>query len=288
MNHNMSNLRIHLNAGVLWNLPDVSRVPRTGGDIDWHAVRAAGYNGLQHYFPEPAAIAAGLEMSGMARVLSTGDALRTARQHREWGFVCSTWHVGTGLESDTEMDALAAATLDAAAATGLPIYIETHRATMTQDIRRTLDLIERFPQLRFNADLSHWYTGHEMRYGDFEIKLAVLAPIFARTRFVHGRIGHSCTMQLALSEARKHPCWEDWRRMWAECLRGMQAAHNGEPTVFAPELLPAVMTHAGQTHRLNYAALNNGKELTDRWEESLELVALIRALEAGCDGSIDE
>lgn len=281
----MRQLRIHLNVGVLWNLPDGSRAPRLESDIDWHAVRAAGYTGLQHYVPEPAAIAAGMEMSGMGRVLSPGNALATARQHREWGFVCSTWHVGTGLESDTEMDALAAATLDAAAATGLPIYIETHRATMTQDIRRTIDLTERFPELRFNADLSHWYTGHEMRYGDFDAKFAALAPIFARTRFIHGRIGHSCAMQLALAEAREHPCWEDWRRMWSECLRGMQTAQDGEPIIFAPELLPAVMTHAGQTHWLNYAALDNGKERTDRWQESLDLVALIRRLEHEYKGS---
>jgi hypothetical protein len=281
----MSNLRIHLNAGVLWNLPADSCAPREGGEIDWQAVRAAGYCGLQHYFPEPSAIAAGLEMSGMGRVLLPDEATALARQHREWGFVCSTWHVGTGLETDAEIDALAAATLNAAAATGLPIYVETHRATITQDIRRTLELTERFPDLRFNADLSHWYTGHEMRYGDFDAKFAALAPIFARTRFIHGRIGHSCAMQIAVAEARDHPCWDDWQRMWSQCLLGMRSAEASEPVVFAPELLPAVMTHAGQTHRLNYASLQDGEERTDRWQESLDLVGLIRALDNEWQGS---
>jgi len=226
------------------------------------------------------AIAAGLEMSGMARIVEPGEAAKVAAQHHEWGFVCSTWHVGTGLESDTEMDALAGAVLNVAARTGLAVYIETHRATMTQDIRRTLDLCTRFPDLRFNADLSHWYTGLEMRYGDFDRKLAMLAPIFARTRYIHGRIGDSCTMQLPLAEAREGPAWQDYQRLWRSCLTGFSEASADEPTIFAPELLPHVFEHDGTLHRLNYARLVDGVEVSDRWAEALELVALITAIEA--------
>jgi hypothetical protein len=45
------------------------------------------------------------------------------------------------------------------------------------------------------------------------------------------------------------------------------------------------MTHAGQTHRLNYASLQDGEERTDRWQESLDLVGLIRALDNEWQGS---
>lgn len=272
--------RQHINIGNLWTLPGDSKTPLHEDAPDWPAIRNAGFVGLQHYFPDPAALAAGLEMSGMGRVTAPAEVEPLAAQHKEWGFICTTLHVGTGLETDSEMDALAAAVLEASAKHGLPLYIETHRATMTQDIRRTLDLCGRFPDLRFNADLSHWYTGHEMRYGDFEAKLAALAPIFERVRYMHGRIGDSCTMQLPLAEARENQCWEDYAAMWSACLTGFAQAKADEPTVFAPELLPREMEFAGTVHKLNYAKMIDGKELSDRWSEALEMTEFVRELEA--------
>lgn len=272
-------LKLHINAGNLWTLPEWSTVPRRADQIDYEAVKGAGFVGLQHYFPDPAAIEAGLEMSGMARITTPQEARPIADQHKAWGFVASTWHVGDGFERDDEMDALAGAVLDAAVASGLPIAIETHRATMTQDIRRTLDLIERFPDLRFNADLSHWYTGLEMRYGDFDAKLDRLGPVFERVRFMHGRIGHSCTMQLPLATARDHPCWQDYIRLWTACFEGFgRTAAPDEAFIFAPELLPDAVEFQGETHRLNYAPLTDGAETSDRWTEALELADHARNL----------
>jgi hypothetical protein len=37
----------------------------------------------------------------------------------------------------------------------LSIYVETHRATATQDVRRTVDLVSRISEVRFNGDFSH-------------------------------------------------------------------------------------------------------------------------------------
>lgn len=266
-------------------MPTSSAAPLDESGTDWRAVRNAGFVGLQHYFPEPAAIEAGLEMSGMARITDPEEARPIAMQHKAWGFVCSTWRVGTGFESDAEMDAPARATLDASSDSGLPVYIETHRATMTQDMRRTTDLCSRSPDLKFNADLSHWYTGAEMRYGDFEAKLAALAPVFERTRFMHGRIGHSCTMQLPLEQARDHECWEDYRAMWRLCLEGFANANENEPTVFAPETLPASVDFQGTTHRINYATLHEGEEVGDRWRDALAMLEVMDALNAEREGT---
>ena len=70
----------------------------------------------------------------------------------------------------------------------LPIYAEMHRATIFQDNWRTVQFVRRFPELRFNGDFSHWYTGSEMAYGGFENKLRFIAPVLERIRFVHGCI----------------------------------------------------------------------------------------------------
>lgn len=106
------------------------------------------------------------------------------REHKAAGLDATTLHLGTGFESDSEIDAMVASVLEDSAKHNYPLYIETHRATLTQDIKRTLDLIERFPSVRFNADLSHYYTGHEMTYaGEFQTRMAHLKPIFQRTRY---------------------------------------------------------------------------------------------------------
>ena len=109
----MSALVTHLNAGNLSGLPTWSGGPRFGDAHYWEAVKTAGYTGVQHYWPENEAMAAGLTMSGMGRVTAPEAMRPLAAQHKAWGFVATTLHVGTGLETDIEMDRLAAAVLDA-------------------------------------------------------------------------------------------------------------------------------------------------------------------------------
>lgn len=265
----------HLNAGNLWSLPEDSAVPRLeSGEIDYAQIKASGVLAIQHHFPDEPVLAAGLAMTGMGRLLSAGDARGIAETQKGWGFLNSTWHVGTGLETDAETDQLIAALLEAQAATGLMITIETHRATVTQDIRRTLSIIERFPDIRFTADLSHWYTGHEMTYGDIGAKLDVMAPIFERVRYMHGRIGTPCCAQVALSGADDGRAFvHHFRDMWTRCATGFAAtAKPGETLPFAPELLPYSVEFAGAEHKLYYARQlgsgDNAPEESDRWQQA--------------------
>ncbi len=74
------------------------------------------------------------------------------------------WSEGpTGFETPAEASALVEATLQSSAGHAVPVLIETHRATLFQDPARALALVGEFPELRFTADLSHWYTGVELR-----------------------------------------------------------------------------------------------------------------------------
>jgi hypothetical protein len=149
-------------------------------------------------------------------------------------------------------------------------------------MRRTLDLVERHPELRFNADLSHWYTGLEMPYGDFEAKLEALAPVFARVRFLHGRIGDSGSMQVALEGREDEPFVAHFREMWRRCFRGfLDTAAPGDTIVFAPELLPARLGDGERAVHFNYArrfrdANGEWREESDRWTEALQLCEIAR------------
>jgi hypothetical protein len=68
------------------------------------------------------------------------------------------------------------------------IVVETHRATITQDSWRTVQITKGFPEVRFNRNFSHYYCGQELAYGDWSSKLAFMEPIFERVGFIHGRI----------------------------------------------------------------------------------------------------
>jgi hypothetical protein len=173
------------------------------------------------------------------------------------------------MESDDEGARLIEAVLAASARHRVPLYVETHRATLFQDLQRTVQFVGRFPELRFNGDFSHWYTGSEMVYGGFEAKVAYIQPVIERVRFVHGRIGSPGCMQVALSQDDPALYVAHFRELWTRCFAGyLRAAPVQQPFLtFTPELLaPGIF----------YARTFQGAEESDRWQQSLVLAEIAR------------
>lgn len=271
-------LRLELNIGVLMELPEWSVAPRLPQRPKlWDALRAAGYEGVQ-LADDPAQVkAAGLAgATASGRVNKPGEALALARQWQAHGFDCATLHVGTELD-DTELAIDTCADIVAASAeAGFPLYVETHRATITQDGWRTLRLVEAVPGLRINGDFSHWYTGHEMTYGDLEAKWAAYAPVFERVRFIHGRIGNSSHMQVDLGDGdpATYPQVTHFEEMWTRCFQGFLAtAGPGDYICFAPELLFPSINYARLVAKGTGGAL---EEEGDRWTQSLLLTRIAK------------
>jgi hypothetical protein len=167
--------------------------------------------------------------------------------------------------------------LDASARHAYPLFVETHRATITQDMRRTIDLIARFPALRFNADLSHYYTGSEMAYGDILAKFEFLSPVFERVRFIHGRISDPSAAQVTVEDNETRPFLAHFQEMWRRCFAGYRrSGEHALPLVFAVELLPYRLDISGRTHWTCYAhqrrnASGDWEEESDRWTQAERL-----------------
>ncbi|MDZ4371454.1 MAG: hypothetical protein U1C74_08555 [Phenylobacterium sp.] len=269
-------LRKDMNYVTFLALPAWSQGPGSGHADILDALRAAHIEALQAREPEPFQ-SAGFGVTGMGRIVAIEDAEAVARRGAELGFQATTVHLGDGLETDAEADRLMAATLEASHRHGHPLHVEIHRATLTQDMRRTLSLTERFPDVRFTADLSHWYTGLEMTYGDFMAKLDRLAPVFERVRMIHGRIGDSGCMQVGMSVAPDREAIGHFREMWRRCCAGfLVGARPGDVLPFAAELLPNAVMWQGQRAALNYARLVPGpdgalREESDRWRDAERL-----------------
>jgi hypothetical protein len=273
-------LKVYLNLGTLVDLPENSIWPRLAGIEAMIALKAAGFEGVQDGDPKLAQ-KAGLGSAGSGRVDSPGDAEPLARRLKDLGHQAATVHVGSGFENDAEMDSLVGAILEASVHVDFPIFIETHRATITQDVWRTIQLAKRVPAVRFNGDFSHYYTGQELPYGDFDAKLRAMQPIFDRVRFMHGRIGNSSCMQVDIADGHApvpqafgiHDFLNHYRRIWRRAMAGfLSAAQAGDYLVFAPEILsPSI--YYGRKFSGPDGSL---REESDRYAQSLVYARIAR------------
>ena len=255
------------------DLPEWSAGPTSAVADRYAALRKAGYEAVQSLTHREVS-EAGLIPTGIGRILDDVDEIRElVIEHRDAGCDCTTLQVGTGLESDETMDRLADAMLTIAAQEGYRLYLETHRATMTQDIWRTLRLVERFPELRFNGDFAHWYLGHELTYGDMDMKFAAMAPVFERTRFLHLRISSNAHAQLRASDPDEAVHLDYYRRMWTAACEGfLSEAKPGEYLAAHPELLPPRSGYPNRIHGVRGGV----QEECDRWSEAAFLLAVVR------------
>lgn len=264
-----------ISAVTGWALPAWSEGPTGSSDL-YEAAAVAGYEGIQVFLPQQAAEAVA---AGMTKV----SAISPARTAPEADAVIGMWsgggadsltlHLGTGFETADEALALVEATLRSSAAHGVPVFVETHRATLFQDPARTLTLVERFPELRFTADLSHWYTGVELVYGDFEAKIGALQPVFDRCRMIHGRISDPGCIQVAVRPDDQTVHVEHFRRMWAAVVEAAAERPDVEELPFVVELLPSSAHYARTVDRGD-----GPEEEVDRWTQAVLLWEIAKSL----------
>ena len=268
-------LRFYMNWMAFDSFPRDSAVRCATFEENLDGLSAAGFQGIQ--FAEPAASAAlascrarGMGVAASGRVNEPSEAAALAERLAGDGYECATLHVGWGLEDDHQADALLESVLRASVRWRVPFYIETHRATVCQDMWRTVQLVKRFPEMQFNGDFSHWYAGQEMVYGGFAKKLSFIQPVLDRVGFLHGRIANPGCIQVAIdsAEANGADYVDHFRQMWTASMRAFLSRHDAPPFLcFTPELLAP---------DIYYARTFGGVEESDRWKQSLLLNEIAR------------
>ena len=142
---------------------------------------------------------------------------------------------------------------------GFAYFIETHRNNIPETLNQALDLIKIAPDLRFTGDLSHFVVVGEF-YGWAEEKAVErMAPVLERCVHLHGRISNGEQVQVDVADGSGMTA-QFFVHIWAYAMRHwLKDAVPGDVFPFATELGPP-----------RYAiTLPDGKEFSDRWEQSL-------------------
>lgn len=151
----------------------------------------------------------------------------------------------------------------------IPVFYETHRGRVLNDLFWTVDILDALPDLRLTGDLSHYVTAHEMELPVAPHLAERLARVIARCGAFHLRIAGPNQVQLPV-EAKGSAAWraafEGW---WGQGMRQWLAKAG------AAEVLP-ILCELGPPP---YAIVDpEGRELTDRWTEALALKTISQRL----------
>lgn len=287
---NPPGMRVFLNLDTLVDHPRFDVQDEFGRRQCFERIPADGFEGVQFTDNFPFEPGLGIPYCGLDRINAAKEADAVAARHADRGELCVTLHVGWGMEDDAEVARLVESILAASLKHRLPMFIETHRATITQDLWRTVQIARRFPEVRFNGDFSHYYCGQELVYGDWEQKLGFMEPIFSRIAFMHGRIASPGCMQVPIDpdlSARPRQAQgvvdylAHFKDLWTRAMLGfLRSATPGDFLIFAPEILSGKHYYA----RLIPNESGNLVEESDRYAQAL----LYRDLARSCFASACE
>lgn len=152
---------------------------------------------------------------------------------------------------------------------GIRMHIETHRNRMTTDLIFTLHLLDRFPDLRLTGDLSHYVVGREFWYPVSDEDHRLMHRIIDNCWGFHGRVASREQVQISISFAQHQHWVELFMGWWERGFRQWQAKAQADATLtFLCELGPPEYAITGR----------DGYELSDRWQESLQLKHMVQQL----------
>lgn len=237
----------------------------------------AGYAGVAvdlgaRKAPTADALAAALSGTSLERMVftfaGTSDALAEALRYAEQigareMVLCASSYV----QDPREAADLVAGWHAQAAAAGVRLELETHRNTLTNDLRFTRRMLaELDPAIRLAIDLSHYVVGAEIPAEPTAEIEEQIAAILARAGSLQGRIASRCQVQVPLHFAGSEPWIALTRRWWRDGFTALLAARDDAqrdaPVTFVTEL--------GTTP---YALVDaDGVELSDRWAEARLLI----------------
>ncbi len=271
---------IGLPMNSLWT-PNGHAAPREADDLspggEWTLdekfarVKAAGFEGVECWLDDPseAAHRAALDRHGLRLTLGhhphTVDDVRATverakRLNADFVFA-QPLHPFVPL---AEAAAFLREARKIAHDAGLCLFVETHRNNIPESLNQALQLIDLMPEIRFTGDFSHFVVISEFYGLEYERAIERMMPVLSRTSHLHGRISNGEAVQVDAGDGSGQTA-QFFVEMWAAAMREWRrGAGPGDVFPFASELGPP-----------RYAITDlEGKEFSDRWEQSLVMKKL--------------
>ena len=152
--------------------------------------------------------------------------------------------------------------------TRMPIQFETHRNCITNDLYTTLQLLDRIPEMRICADLSHYVVDREFWFPLSEHDLGLISRILKRSDSFQGRVASRQQIQLQL-DFPQHQKWVDlFKSWWREGMADWRARNASGDCIFVCELGPPEYAMTGP----------DGREMSNRWHEAQVIKGWVREI----------
>lgn len=151
----------------------------------------------------------------------------------------------------------------------MPLLFETHRDGLLNDLYFTLQLMDLVPEMRLCADLSHFVVDRELRSPITERDQAYISSVLERSDCFQGRIANREQVQIQINFPQHQEWVEIFKGWWKQGMREWRKRNEDNATlVFLCELGPPP-----------YAITDGDQnELSDRWEESLQIRDWVRTI----------
>ena len=152
---------------------------------------------------------------------------------------------------------------------GIPVTHETHRGRALYSAVETRKYLEAFPEIRLNADFSHWMVVHE---SDLSDQAETMALAIRHSRYIHARVGYEQGPQVPDPRAPEWRAHLDnhlgfWRRIIDAC-RAAEQPH----LVITPEFGPP-----DYMHTLPFT----NAPVADTWDVNVAMLELLKTALAG-------
>ncbi|WP_244522861.1 sugar phosphate isomerase/epimerase [Devosia sp. YR412] len=262
----------------LWAMQDLRDAPDRSLQENIALIRGAGFDGISTLWEDDATAEAcaaatraeGLVMEGTCLPATLEQVLpalergaRLGLHHLNLQLNMRPRSLGEAVEILEQLEVMTAKV-------DFPVYVETHRGRLTNDLLFTLDLLDALPNLKLLGDLSHYVVAREIELPVSSEIDAQIGQVLDRVWAFHGRIAGSGQVQLPFSFPQ-HQGYVDlfagwWARGFASWRRRAEADAE---LAFVCELGPQP-----------YYAISgaDGRDLSDRWAESLQMQALVRSI----------
>lgn len=241
-------------------------------------IKAAGFDGFSTMWDNQAMAREAGALARAEGMIVEGTCLPTDIEQvadwLEWGTQYGLHHLNLQLNMRPRTLSEAVSIIDRlealAGQSDFPVYVETHRGRLTNDLLFMLDLLDERPNLRLLADLSHYVVAREVELPVSAETDMQITRILDHAWAFHGRVAGSGQVQLPISFAQHQPyvdLFADWWSRGFASWRGR--ARADDRLTFVCELGPQP-----------YYAISgaDGRDLTDRWEEALTMQKLVRAI----------